>query len=284
MIPPVVDQDWLRTHPGVVLADVRWYLDGRSGADSHAAGHIPGAVWVDVDTDLAATPSREAGRHPFPTPEHFAGAMSTLGIGDDSVVVAYDDAGGLSAGRLVWMLRLLGHDAALLDGGIGAWTGELETGESPVARGTGDPPTTGAPHIFTPRPWPVGALVDIEEAQRQAATPDAPPLLDARAAERFRGEVEPTDAPPGHIPGAVSAPLGENFTEHGTFRDPEELRAHYARLGVTDASDVIAQCGSGVSACVDLLAMERAGLGRGRLYVGSWSQYAFSGRPVATGR
>lgn len=277
MIPPVVDQDWLSTHPEAVLVDVRWYLDGRSGADAYASGHLPSAVWVDVDRDLAAAPSREEGRHPFPTPEHFAAAMTRVGIGDDSVVVAYDDAGGFSVGRLVWMLRLLGLDAALLDGGISSWTGPLETSDA-----------TGAPAIhptatFTARPWPAHALVDIDEAQRQAGDPTAPALVDARAAERYRGEVEPTDAPAGHIPGAVSAPLGENHTAEGTFRSPEDLREHYAALGITDATGVIAQCGSGVSACVDLLAMERAGLGRGRLYVGSWSQYAFSGRPIARG-
>lgn len=277
MISPVVDQDWLASHPEAVIADVRWYLDGRSGAAAHAAGHIPGAVWVDVDRDLAAPPSRAEGRHPFPTPEHFASAMERVGIGDDSVVVAYDDAGGLSAGRLVWMLRLLGHDAALLDGGIPSWTGPLETSD---AAGS---PTAHRAATFTARPWPARVLVDIEEARIQAGDPDAPAVIDARAAERFRGEVEPTDAPPGHVPGAVSAPLGENLTRSGTFRSPEELREHYAGLGITDATGVIAHCGSGVSACVDLLAMERAGLGRGRLYVGSWSQYAFSGRPIATG-
>lgn len=277
MIPPVLDQTWLISHPGAVIADVRWYLDGRSGAGAHAAGHIPGAVWVDVDRDLAAPPSRERGRHPFPTPEDFAASMGRLGIGDHSTVVAYDDAGGLSAGRLVWMLRLIGVDAALLDGGIAAWTGGLE-----VSDPTGSP----APHpavTFTARDWPARALVDIDEAQGQAADPAAPPLLDARAAERFRGEEEPTGAPAGHIPGAVSAPLGANLGADGRFRAPRDLRAHYAGLGVTSAEGVTVQCGSGVSACVDLIAMERAGLGRGRLYVGSWSQYAFSGRPIATG-
>ena len=271
MIPPVVAPDWLRDHPGAVIADVRWYLDGRSGAAAHAGGHIPGAVWVDVDADLAAPPSRSRGRHPFPAPEDFAAAMSRLGIGDDDAVIAYDDAGGLSAGRLVWMLRLLGVDAALLDGGLGAWGGRLSVD-----------PVFPAPARFTARPWPDGALVAMEEAAAQAADPAAPPVLDARAADRYHGRVEPTDAPAGHIPGALSAPLAGNLDDAGRFLSPAALAGRYAALGVADAAGVTVYCGSGVSACHDLLAMERAGLGRGRLYVGSWSQYAFSGLPVAT--
>lgn len=271
MIPPIVDSGWLRDHPGAVIADVRWYLDGRSGAAAHAGGHIPGAVWVDVDADLAAPPSRSRGRHPFPAPKDFAAAMSRLGIGDDAVVVAYDDAGGLSGGRLVWMLRLLGVDAALLDGGLGAWGGRLSI--DPVAP---------APARFTARPWPAGALVAMEEVAAQAADPAAPPVLDARAADRYHGRVEPTDAPAGHIPGALSAPLTGNLDDAARFLPPGVLAERYAALGVADAAGTTVYCGSGVSACHDLLAMERAGLGRGRLYVGSWSQYAFSGLPIAT--
>ncbi|WP_454932224.1 sulfurtransferase [Actinomyces oricola] len=270
MMPPVVDSTWLRGHPDAVVADVRWYLDGRSGAAAHASGHIPGAVWVDVNADLAAPPSREQGRHPFPAPEDFAATMSRLGIGDGAVVIAYDDAGGLSAGRLVWMLRLMGVDAALLDGGLGAWDGELST-----------EPVVPFPAHLTARPWPADALATMGEAAAQAADPAAPPVLDARAAARYRGQVEPTEAPAGHIPGALSAPMSDNLDDAGRFLPPAVLAEHYAALGITDAAGVTVYCGSGVSACHDLLAMERAGLGRGRLYVGSWSQYAFSGLPIA---
>ncbi len=171
----------------------------------------------------------------------------------------------------MWMLRLLGVDAALLDGGLGAWGGRLSI--DPVAP---------APARFTARPWPAGALVAMKEVAAQAADPAAPPVLDARAADRYHGRVEPTDAPAGHIPGALSAPLTGNLDDAARFLPPGVLAERYAALGVADAEGTTVYCGSGVSACHDLLAMERAGLGRGRLYVGSWSQYAFSGLPIAT--
>jgi thiosulfate/3-mercaptopyruvate sulfurtransferase len=252
----------------VVLCDVRWYLDGRSGREAHAAGHLPGAVFVDLDRDLTAPPSPEGGRHPLPTAEHFAEALGALGIGPDDAVVAYDDSGGMSAGRLVWMLRVLGHDAFLLDGGVQAWDGPLETG------------TVERPAVDCPvRPWPDDVFADIGQVAGHAGSGI---VLDARSPERFRGETEPVDARPGHVPGARNAPFAANL-DGGRFRSPDELRDHYESLGVTDAAEVVAYCGSGVSACHDLIAMEHAGLGRGRLYVGSWSQWSATDRPAATG-
>src|SRR4051812_38128606 len=170
LIPPFVDTGWLAAHPGAVVCDVRWYLDGRSGREAYSAGHVPGAVFVDLDRDLAA-PAGDgaAGRHPLPTPEHFAAAMARLGIGDDDTVVAYDDDRGVIAARLVWMLRVTGHAAAVLDGGIAAWRGALSTD-----------PVTRPPARFTARPWPPERLADIDEVAR---TGDV--LIDARAAERF---------------------------------------------------------------------------------------------------
>jgi thiosulfate/3-mercaptopyruvate sulfurtransferase len=251
-----------------VLCDVRWYLDGRSGLEAYEAGHLPGAVFVDLDEHLTAEPGPGVGRHPLPGAEAFAGSMGELGIGPDDMVVAYDDAGGMSAGRLVWMLRVLGQAAALLDGGIAGWAGPLE------ARST-----VRAPVEVAVRPWPGEAFADIGEV---AALSVGRVLLDARAPERYRGEVEPVDPRAGHVPGAVNAPFAANLAD-GRFRPPADLAGHYRALGVEDAADVVAYCGSGVSACHDLLAMEHAGMGRGRLYVGSWSQWSASNHPIATG-
>ncbi len=255
-------------HGDTVLCDVRWYLDGRSGLEAYEAGHLPGAVFVDLDEHLTAEPGPGVGRHPLPVAEAFAGSMGELGIGPDDTVVAYDDAGGMSAGRLVWMLRVLGQAAALLDGGIGAWSGQLET-RTPQR----------TPVDVPVRPWPDRAFVDIGDVAAGAA---GRVLLDARASERYRGEVEPMDPRAGHVPGAVNAPFAANLVD-GRFLLPADLSDHYRALGVEDATDVVAYCGSGVSACHDLLAMEHAGMGRGRLYVGSWSQWSASNHPIATG-
>lgn len=264
MIPPVVDQAWLEAHPDAVVADVRHYLDGRSGAEAYAAGHIEGAVFIPMDEVLADRPSPARGRHPLPDPRVFAEGLAHRGIGDGSTVVAYDDAGGAMAGRLVWLLRILGADAALLDGGLQSWDGGLTT-EVPSVR-----------HAeFTVSSWPDLALADIEEASSGDI------VIDARGAERFRGDVEPLDAQAGHIPGARSFPMTGNLTPDGRFKSPAELRERFA--SIDDAARVISYCGSGVTGCHNLLALEYAGLGRGRLYPGSWSQYSHTSRPVATG-
>lgn len=269
MIPPVVDVAWLAEHPQAVIADVRWYLDGRSGAQAYAAGHIPGAIFIDLDAELAAPASPEAGRHPLPDPEKFASAMVDAGVSDDSIVVAYDDAGGFSAGRLVWVLRAIGVDAALLDGGLAAWPGELSTAE---------PQESDEEVTFGIRGWEPDVVATIDEAAR------GPVVIDARSAERYRGEGGAAlDPKSGHIPGALSAPMTGNLDASNHFLAPETLRERFAALGITDANPVISYCGSGVTACHNLIAMEYASLGRGRLYVGSWSQYSATDRPVATG-
>ena len=269
MIPPVVDLTWWQARrEAVVLADVRWYLDGRSGRAAYDAGHLPGAVFVDLDRWLAAHGSPAAGRHPLPEPEVFAEGMASLGIGDDDTVIAYDDGGGVTAARLVWMLRATGHEAALLDGGLPAFDGPLETSVLDRAHAT-----------FTPRPWPVERLADVEDASNPINV-----VLDARDAARFRGEIEPIDARAGHIPGARNVPTREHLGEDGRFLPIEALRARFAAAGVTDDSPVVSYCGSGVTACHNLLALEHAGFGPGRLYPGSWSQYSSDpARPVATG-
>lgn len=272
-VPPVVDAAWVRGHPDVVLADVRWTPSAASGPRSdgravHAAGHLPGAVFVDLDRDLAGEPSAAAGRHPLPSPERFAEAMSRLGIDDDDVVVAYDADVGAIAARLVWMLRATGRAAALLDGGLAAWDGPIETGE--VAR---------PPARFTARPWPGDRLADADEVARVAAAPESL-VIDARARERYLGEVEPIDARAGHVPGAVSLPFAGNV-DGGRFRPVDELRTRFAEAAAAD--DVVVYCGSGVTACHDVLALERAGI-QARLYPGSWSAWSSDpARPVATG-
>jgi thiosulfate/3-mercaptopyruvate sulfurtransferase len=258
VIAPFVDAAWLAEHRSeVVLADVRWYLDGRDGRAEFEAGHLPGAVFVDLDAHLASPPSPQAGRHPLPDPEVFAAGMGEAGIGDESTVVAYDDAGGVVAARLVWLLRALGHDAALLDGA----TLEGETG-----------PSNPTPARFTPRPWPADRLAGIDELQNSV-------LLDARDRNRYAGEFEPVDPRPGHIPGARNLPARETI-EGGRLRPADDLLAQLAEVGVTADSEVVASCGSGVNACHTLLVLEAVGLPPGRLFPGSYSQWSNSDRPV----
>ena len=282
----VVDSTWLRAHapvePGagdVVVADVRWYLDGRSGLAAYEMGHLPGAVFVDLGVDLSTPGHATAGRHPLPTPEAFASAMGRLGIGDDTVVVAYDDSSGGTAGRLVWMLRSLGRQAALLDGGLAAWLDQTPSG--PLETGPGQPRPAAT---FTARPWPADWYADVDEVARRAGDGTAA-VLDARAADRYRGDHEPVDRAAGHIPGASNLPWAD-LIDPATkrYRPATDLRARFGAVGVDEHSSVIASCGSGVSACADLIALEHAGLGRGRLFVASWSGWSSDGaRPVATG-
>ncbi|HEY2521277.1 MAG TPA: sulfurtransferase [Streptosporangiaceae bacterium] len=268
MIDPVVSLSWWQQHrDDVVLADVRWYLDGRSGEAAYEAGHLPGAVFVDLDQWLAGRPSAEDGRHPLPSPALFAGGMARLGISDGDTVVAYDDAGGTTAARLVWMLRVTGRSATLLDGGLQAYSGPLETGA---------PARLPAP--FTPRPWPAEYLASLDDA-----TDPANVVIDARDRARYRGDTEPVDPRPGHIPGARSLPCRENLAPDGTFLPVPQLRQKLAAAGVTGPATLVSYCGSGVTACHNLLMIEHAGLGRGRLYPGSWSQYSHTPRPAATG-
>jgi len=269
MIAPVVDAAWTAAHlDEVVLADVRWYLDGRSGREAYDRGHLPGAVFVELDDWLAAPASPEEGRHPLPDPEVFARGMASLGIGDADTVVAYDDLGGTVAARLVWMLRVTGRSAALLDGGIGAWDGPLETAAS-----------ERPPAAFSARSWPPEALASADDAADPANA-----VIDARQHERYVGAgPDPVDPRPGHVPGARSLPAVDNVGGEGRLLDRDELRRRFAAAGADGSRPVVSYCGSGVTACHNLVLLEHLGLPPGRLYAGSWSQWSHSDRPAATG-
>lgn len=258
LVPPFVDLGWCAGRSGrTVLADTRWYLDGSSGRAAYEAGHIPGAVFVDLDRWLSAPASKEAGRNPLAAPEVFAQGMRAVGINDSDTVVAYDDAGGVIASRLVWMLRATGHNAAVLDGGISGYTGEQETAAPDRAEGD-----------FTARPWPSALLADIAEASNRKCK-----VIDARNRDRYNGQQDPVDPRPGHIPGAVSLPCRENLDPSGKLLPNERLLENFERAGVTTGQGTISYCGSGVTACHNLLVLEHLGLGRGKLFVGGWSQY-----------
>ncbi|MFF0436339.1 sulfurtransferase [Streptomyces sp. NPDC004327] len=253
-----------------VLLDVRWTLGGPPGGPEYAAGHLPGAVYVDLDTELAGPPGK-GGRHPLPDPEAFGAAMRRAGVRADTPVVVYDGGLGWGAARAWWLLRWAGHpNVRVLDGGLAAWTGELSR-ETPAP----------APGDFTPEPdaGPL-ALLDADGA---AALARSGLLLDARAAERYRGDVEPIDPVGGHIPGAVSAPTTENVGPDGRFLPAAELTGRFTALGAAEAPEVAVYCGSGVSGAHEVLALELAGF-PAALYAGSWSEWsADPGRPVAKG-
>jgi thiosulfate/3-mercaptopyruvate sulfurtransferase len=270
---PLVAADWLMEHlqdEGLSLVDFLWYLDGRSGQTAYEAGHVPGAVFVDLEGRVTGRRSG-AGRHPLPEREDFELAMRQAGLKRSDRVVVYDDQSGFVAGRLWWLLRYFGHEAcAVLDGGLLAWKGGLETGNLQAERGDF---VASLPRLE----------MQLEHEQvRQLGTETV--LLDARSPERYRGEIEPADPRAGHIPGALNAPWRGNLDATGHFLSPEVLRQRFLGLGVRDGGDTAVYCGSGVSACHDLLALELAGLKGARLYPGSWSDW--SSRPdaqVATG-
>jgi thiosulfate/3-mercaptopyruvate sulfurtransferase len=278
---PLVSPAWLSQymkHPGLALIDVRWSPTGSTvvAFREYEERHIPGAAFADIDRDLSGRPFAEGpGRHPLPTPEAFARFISSLGFDDEMTFVVYDDVHGSVAGRLWWMLWITGHDAALLDGGLDAWVedgGVTERGIRP----------RHDPALFRPVPWPRDRIVG-PDAVILTLDAGSAPVLDARAAERYRGEVERLDPVAGHIPGALSAPWSDYLDERGRFKAPQELRAYFEERGVRgDAA--IAHCGSGVTACQALLALRVAGFGDARLYEGSWSDWVRDpSRPVATG-
>jgi thiosulfate/3-mercaptopyruvate sulfurtransferase len=259
-------------HPPVVL-DVRWRLGGPPGIDGYRAGHVPGAVYADLDTDLAGPPG-SGGRHPLPAAGAFQAAMRRAGISQSSLVVVYDDGDTTAAARAWWTLRYFGHGRVrVLDGGYRAWTAAGQAVATDIPR-----PALGS---FTARPGGMPML----DAAAAAQLARSGMLLDARAADRYRGETEPVDPVAGHIPGAVSAPTAENLMADGRFMNGAALRRRFAALGTArgPAVHVGAYCGSGVTASHEVLALALAGI-PAALYVGSWSAWiADPARPVATG-
>jgi len=264
-----------------VLIDTSFDLaDTAAGERAYAQGHLPGAHYLHLDRDLAdhapSADGRFRGRHPLPTREAFAATVGKLGIAPASPVVVYDRQGGMYAARAWWMLRWLGHaNVAVLDGGLAAWqaAGHALATKLPQA-----PASTA--------PYPIGSsLVRTIDADALAAQLGKVRLLDARAPERFRGDVEPLDPVAGHIPGALNRPFKDNLDAQGRFLPPDALRAAYEPLlAGRPTSEVVHQCGSGVTACHNLLAMEAAGLPGAALYPGSWSEWCSDpARPVALG-
>jgi thiosulfate/3-mercaptopyruvate sulfurtransferase len=273
LLVSVSELEKLRLREDVRVVDARWKLgDPAAGRSMFEAGHVPGAVYVDMDTELAG-PAGSGGRHPLPSAESFQTTMQHAGIGDDTHVVAYDD-GGSGAARLWWLLRHFGHQrVSILDGGYPAW---LAAGGTPETGGGSVPQrATFTAHART------NDYMDVEELEQRLNAQDVH-LLDARAPERWRGDVEPVDKIPGRIPGAINAPTSDTL-RNGYFKTPEELRDYFAALGVLDGKPVVVSCGSGVSACVDLLAMEMAGIHEARLFPGSYSGWIAHGLPVQTG-
>ncbi len=267
MIEPIVSSRWLQSNYAIAsVCDVR---PGGGGADpwvGYLDGHLPGAALVDLDAVLAGPPAAIVGRHPLPDPTDFARALGALGIGNEATVVAYDEMGGAYASRLVWMLRVIGQPAALLDGGRQAWKGVMDRGQveiDPVNRDIID--------------WPETALADSSDVADHLRNGGI--VIDSRSPERYRGETEPLDKVAGHVPGAMNLPFSDNLDGSGRFLDTSDLARRFS--AVSDPNPIV-YCGSGVTACHNALAMEAAGLPLPRVYVGSWSGWSTEpGRNVA---
>jgi thiosulfate/3-mercaptopyruvate sulfurtransferase len=264
-------QELLNSSANVLICDCRFDLAQVSaGREAYASGHIPGAVYVDLDMALSGTKTGTNGRHPLPTPDEWATTRQRLGIRHDTHVIAYDSQGGSFASRLWWMLRAIGHDKVqVLDGGLESWKGSISTAIH-------DP----APLEKKPEPATYKGLVPVDEVLENLASRNKT-VIDARSSDRFHGQNETLDPVAGHIPGSLNR-FFKNNLEGSSFKPPELLHKEFsALLGNAQASDVVHSCGSGVTACVNLLAMEHAGLAGSRLYAGSWSEWcADPKRPV----
>ncbi len=275
--PLLIDCATLVSDPALVVFDCRFNLmDPGWGARGYGEGHIPGARFADLDRDLSGPIGPETGRHPLPDPKELAPKLGAWGVDDSVPVAVYDDAGGAFAVRLWWLLRWLGHSrVSMLDGGLQRW----------VAEGRTLTPELPAPEArrFVPRPNDRAWVTT--QGLESALADGSIQVVDARAPERFRGELEPIDQVAGHIPGAINLPLAGNLGADGRFLPAEALRARFeSALGGLAPKRVVHACGSGVNACHNLLAMEIAGLSGSRLYAGSWSEWIRSAdRPIATG-
>ncbi len=257
-----------------IAVDCRFDLaDTGKGRRDWLAGHVPGARYAHLDDDLSSPVLAHTGRHPLPAPDRFAGFLSSIGWRPGLLVVAYDESSNAIAARLWWLMRYFGQTASLLDGGLAAW------------RAAGLPLEAGEPEVESA---PLTALLPDEglvvTTRRLATELERLTVVDARSSERFTGAVEPLDTRAGHIPGAINRPLGCNLRLNGRFKDPEELRLEFEDLLEGLEGEVVHSCGSGVTACHNLFAMELAGIGGSKLYAGSWSEWIRDpARPIATG-
>jgi thiosulfate/3-mercaptopyruvate sulfurtransferase len=274
LITPNQLEELVNTGADILICDCRYDLvDPNAGREAYNTGHILGAIYVDLGHDLSAAKTGSNGRHPLPSPQAWADTKQRLGIDPKTTVIAYDNHGSVYASRLWWMLKASGHaHVQVLDGGLSAWNGSI---------GTIPPAVTPLKTAIEPQNW-MGS-VTVNEIEQWLTDSKGQCVVDARAEDRFRGENETLDPIGGHIPGALNRFFKHNLSA-GQLKSPDALRTEFtALLGNTSASDVIHQCGSGVSACHNLLAMEVAGLPGSRLYVGSWSEWcADPKRPVAT--
>jgi thiosulfate/3-mercaptopyruvate sulfurtransferase len=268
----LVSTEWLSDHlsdPELVVADIRWTAaDPDGGNKAYLEGHIPGAIVLSLDRVLSDRSDLSRGRHPLPNPELFVKMLAEIGIGKGNRIVAYDDAAGSIAARFWWMMTWIGADcASVLDGGITKWIAELrslEQGKSNrVQRAV-------QPYTVKLNPAMVAKMSELESGDSNLL------LIDARAPERYRGEIEPIDMRGGHIPGAINYPFSKNLTdtEPQVFRSQEELAKLFRDAGVDKSRNIVSYCGSGVTACHNLLAMQIAGIDNARLYPGSWSEWA----------
>lgn len=279
LVTPADLADRLAAGHSLTLLDLRWRMtpsrhhrpDGPAGRDEYQAGHVPGAVFLDLDVDLCGAPG-PAGRHPLPDPDDLQRVLRAAGVGRDRPVVVYDGGDGLAASRGWWTLRWAGHrDVRVLDGGYPAW----------VAAGL--PVTTEVPEPESGDITVRSGALPVLDAAGAAELAGGGVLIDVRTAARYRGETEPIDPIAGHVPGAVNLPIGELLDAGQRFHDPAELRSRFATVGVDSSVPVGAYCGSGVTAAQGVLALHRAGRTDAALYVGSWSEWtADPGRPVAT--
>ena len=274
MTGPLVSCAWLEDHlsgPGVRVVDTRWYLgEPGKGRRGYERGHIPEALFLDLDDDLVAPTG--PGRHPLPDRAHFAALLGRIGIGNRHRVVVYDQGPGAIAVRLWWMLRDLGHSrASILDGGFAEWTARGRPTTTEVRR---LPPTTfevGDTRTFT---------IDRHALRSRLGKVQ---VIDARPPERYRGNIEPVDPVAGHIPTSISAPTDGNVGADGRFKSPQELAEHFQKMGLDPGVPIVSSCGSGVTACHNILALRLAGFPEAILYPGSWSDWSSSGFPAVTG-
>ena len=274
MANPLISASELHTRlkdPNIAIIDCRWYIDdAAAGRIAYDEAHIPGARFADLDTDLSQASG--PGRHPLPSPAAFGETCERLGIDHSGHVVVYDDRGGGIAARMWWMLTNQGHRTVLvLDGGLDAW------------KGLDGPMTTVLPTVshttFPTRPWT--RTVDRRDVEIRS---DSTILIDARSTERYRGDEELIDPVAGHIPGAISMPLDDNLNPNMTFTTPQQLLQRFVDAGIADAESAISSCGSGVTACHNILAMAIAGMPPPDLYVGSWSDWSTEGLPAVLGK